>query len=275
MGNSYNIEKFNYDYNQSDSISASSESGHGGGASSASGHGGGASSTTEHIDLEVNSDSDMKKIKKYGDNLLKFPSLKFNEKIINPHFEAKLLSSNYEGAVIKSIVYETVYNTILYNIFINSINNDSFFVVSDTVLHNIKKDLFKLATILADIKVKKILELKEYRAIKYKCQKKKCKGCNSCNTANNKIRDYNEQLFKYNEDRNNLIIEMISDGDFRGAILKRDGNLKKIIEDLRQEELLQEKKKREQMQLEFERLERIRIEKMELERLQREERIRQ
>jgi len=262
MGNSHNIIKTYND--QLDFISdsggaASSVSDSGGAASSASDSGGAASSAS--------------------DNLLKFPTLKFNEKIIHPHIEAKSLSSSYRGSVIKGIVYETVYNTIIYNIFLNSVNNDSFFVVSDTVLHNIRKDLIEVATILANSNVDKKLEITEYRKIRHKCQGKKCKGCYECNTANNKIRDYDEQILKYNKDRIMLIKQMISNKDFHKVILERDGNLKKIIEDNKHEKELvrlekmhikQEETRREQIRQEQIRQEQIRQEHLQRQKINQE-----
>ena len=167
--------------------SASSAIDHDGSASSAIDHDGSASSAIDH-DISVSSaigHVELESIKKYGNNLLKFPTLKFNEKIINPHIEAKILTSKYKGCAIKSVVYETVYNTVLYIIFINSINIDSFLVVDDNILHGIKKDLITFASICAETNVIKNLRLKTYRKISHTCKKRKCVGCISCTACFN------------------------------------------------------------------------------------------
>ena len=213
-----------------------------------------------------------KKTDSFDDKLLKFINLKFNEKIINPHIEAKLLSSKYIGSIIKSIVYETVYNTILYTIFINSIDNDPFLEVDNSILHKIRKDLITFASILANNNVEKLLEIKEYRAIKFRCQKRKCVECHLCNNANNKIRNYDEQISKYKENRNTLIIKMKSNEDFRKAILNRDGNFKKIIEAYTLYEEVKEIDRLEKIRIEQLRQEQIAQERIRREQLEREQR---
>jgi len=144
--------------------------------------------------------------KKSNSNLLKISTLKFNDKIISPHFSAKEISSSYSTNSIRSLAYETAYNTILYHIFLNSSNDGSLLVISDNILNTIRGDLISFAYIMAEKNVIDITNLYYYL-----------------------IDSYKQKFHSDKLDKDKMIRELKYDEKYRKILLDKE-NLKKLIE---------------------------------------------
>jgi len=160
---------------------------------------------------------------KHKNHLLKFPTLRFNEEIINPHLNAKELSKYHTG-VYKFIAYQIAYNTILYYIFLNSSNTESLLIVSDHILIAIKNDIILYASIMVN---KNISEAEKGGGYDKKI--------------------YKQKLISDKSEKDVIINKMIYDEEIRKNQLRQQQILQQQIlqEQILQEQILQEQIRQE------------------------------